>query len=75
MLSALAGVMLMASTAAYASFFDPSPEVFCAEHDGVQSVKGAPNSGLEGEKYEVKCNDGSEYKNNGKGKIEIKEVS
>ena len=77
LLSSLLGAMLMAPGAAYANSVvdDPTAEEFCAPHGGVQSVKGAPNPGPDDEKYEVKCNDGSLYKNNGKGKIEIKEVT
>ena len=75
MVSALAGVVLLVSTAAYASFSDPTPEQFCLNHGGVQSAKGTPNTEFPGgNKYEVKCNDGSEYKNNGNGKIDSKEV-
>jgi uncharacterized low-complexity protein len=69
-LSSLLGAASLAATAGYAvaQVVHPTPEEFCAGHGAILSVKGEP-----GGKYEIKCTDGSTYKNDGKaGKIEIK---
>lgn len=65
-LSSLLGAASLAATAGYAvaQVVDPTPEEFCA---AILSVKGEP-----GGKYEIKCTDGSTYKNDGNVKIEIK---
>ena len=67
--SLLGAASLLGATAgdAVAQVVDPTPEEFCAGHGAILSVKGEP-----GGKYEIKCTDGSTYKNDGTGKIEIK---